>query len=329
MTNNEKIVVDSKLNDFNLPTYVEYSDASWESYTYDKQGKLTSSKSSSGAWETFKYNTDGRLLRSESGRQEGKVDKWCNYQYDDLGNQVYYSDSEGNFDRREYDNVCNLVYVLNNKDGIALDRRNESKYYGKDAIKPDIIRKEKNGKGQLSTIEFNDGTTVSFTYPENNSWEKSVVHKDKGTTCDEASNGSWLIREYDSRNVVSYVKDSDKNFDIFERDENGKEVYHEFGHGQKREWVYSEYDDNGNTTFFTNNDGEWFRNEYDKSGNCTHTENYAGNWENRKYNSKGDLVYKENRDGELIDKRRKRKTRPLPDISGIEMENNDGYEYEG
>ena len=72
------------------------------------------------------------------------------------------------------------------------------------------------------------------------------------------------------------------------------------------EFPYSEYDSNGNETYFENSDGWWWKGEYDSNGNPTYYETSDGDWSKREYDSNRKLIYSENSTGYIVDNRPKK-----------------------
>ena len=66
------------------------------------------------------------------------------------------------------------------------------------------------------------------------------------------------------------------------------------------EFPYSEYDSNGNTTYYERSGGSWYKQEFDSNGNRTYGENSEGYWEKWEYDSNGDISYNENSLGEIF-----------------------------
>lgn len=78
-----------------------------------------------------------------------------------------------------------------------------------------------------------------------------------------------------------------------EYNDNGNQTFYE----NSSCWWRSEYDDKGNKTFHENSSGLWKRKEYDDDGNETYYENSDGFWERREYDTSGKETYFEHSNG--------------------------------
>jgi hypothetical protein len=65
------------------------------------------------------------------------------------------------------------------------------------------------------------------------------------------------------------------------------------------EFPYSEYDSDGNRTYFEDRSGYWCKSEYDSNGKETYHEDSGGWWYKREYDSDGNRTYYEDSDGEV------------------------------
>lgn len=285
---------------------------------------------------SFRISTSGIMQITSREYPNGAWEKW---QYDDLGNQTYYESSWGDFDRREYDNVGNAVYIENNADGVALDKRNKSKYYGENALCPSIVSEVQTNHDSVKR-EYSDGTRVKFTFDDNGYCEKTVSNKDGYVTYYQNGNWDWNYYERDDRNNEIRHETSGHYWEESKYNERDQLIYTEFSNGR---WFKYEYDANGKEIYSENDKGEWEKREYNENGDVTRYENHEGHWINYEYDENRNNTRYEDETGRVITYEydslgnrigmsqkgsKSSAVRPLPDISEIEAEDYDDYEYE-
>ena len=98
--------------------------------------------------------------------------------YNQLGNIIYYENSNGHWDKKEYDNQGNIIYFENSKG-------NWEKYEYDD---------------QGNEIYYEDSTSYWYKYEYDN--QGNIIYY-------ENSSGFWKKWEYDTQGNITYYEDSD------------------------------------------------------------------------------------------------------------------------
>ena len=120
------------------------------------------------------YNSNGNLIYFENS--DGKWDKW---EFDSNGNEIYHENSDGFWEKWEYDSNGNLIYYEGSSGG----------------------------------------------------WYKREYDSNNNLIYYEHSSGFWYKEEYDSNGDKIYYEDSDGYWDKYEYDSNGDLIYYENSNG--------------------------------------------------------------------------------------------------
>ena len=206
--------------------------------------------------------------------------------YDSNNNQIYYEDSNGDWEKHEYDSNGKRIYYENNN-GVIIDRRSsntinenidpEEKYINKlsNILKPPYFYNLKVTEtptylwNKILSKIFNQEVTQYFAVNSDN----LIFNSNGNVVYREYSNGYWEKREYNSKGNLIYYENSD-------------------GYWEKRE-----YESKGNLIYYGNSDGEI--KEYDSNGNRIYSENSDGYWVKHEYDSNNKLIYYEDSNGEI------------------------------
>jgi len=157
------------------------------------------------------------IIKDKDGNQtyyEDTYGFWNKREFDKNGNQTYYEDSTGYWDKREYDSNSNQTYFKISTSGVIIDNRpkTNSEFLPNPFASKNII---KTIAQQLSVTDF------PFRIRDKNG--KETYHED--------SDGYWFKREFDK---------------------NGKQTYYEISTGY---WIKREFDSNGNQIYFEDSHG--------------------------------------------------------------------------
>jgi hypothetical protein len=222
-------------------------------------------------------------------------------------NQIYWEDSDGFWEKREFDKKNNEIYF-----------ENSSGYWEK---------REYDSNNNEVYYENSYGFWIKREYDSNNN---RIYY--------ENSNGEWYKQEYDSNNNRIYFEDSDgkiidnrpsnplnENIDITPEEKyiNGLSnmirtpyIYNlRVNEVPEELWdrilskVYNQevrlsnnyiFDSNNNQIYYEDSDGDWEKREFDKKNNLIYFEDSDGDWEKREYDSNNNKIYYENSDGYWI-----------------------------
>ena len=230
---------------------------------------------------------------------------WNKYEYDNNGKEIYYEDSDGYWVKKEYDNNGNQIYSINSN-GFW-------------------IKKEYDDNGNNTYVENSDGYWVKKEYDDNGN--QIYVENSSGYIIDKRNNGninesvdyydklinilevpyfqnlrSIGIDEYQWDTIFSRMFGEPVNVNEYGNIKNkkGSILYYENSKGY---WIKYEYDDNGNEIYFEDSKGIWYKKEYDDNGKPIYYEDSKGYWEKWEYDDNGKEIYYETSSGYIIDRR--------------------------
>lgn len=227
-----------------------------ERYTYDNEGKKTEHIDAMGNVSTYDYK--GELLTSSVDKSSyykivnGVVTlvpstKKDNTIYDDNGNVVKQTDSDGNITTYTYDdkkeNLKNFPITMKVED--AQGNVNSKESYEYDDF-----------GNVIKTIDYTTNTISTYTYDENGNVTKSqetLVKKEEINNADAEENGLF---------------DSD---DIMEYDDDGNTETEDSSAGTVKEVVEAQYDTIGNVDNEKDNKGIVTEYQYDEFGRVIET----------------------------------------------------------
>ena len=232
-------------------------------FIYDESNHIIYRKFPSGEERAYTYNADG-LMETETIEGLGT----SRTEYTD-GRMTGYTDRNGNHTAFEYDSVGNLikaVYASGNTLEYEYDRL-----------------------GRIILETDSDGRETAYTYDQYGN--RTDVTDDDGNTAEYVYDPQGrLIRETDADGAVTeYFHD--------EKGNNTQTVYSGSSHDGK---VYRKYDENGNVTEVTYQNGSVIRYEYDDAGNLIRETDPAGNSIDYEYCLNGKLSKKIYPDGESV-----------------------------
>lgn len=236
------------------------------SYTYDKNGKVTSvtvTREEDGKTITFtshySYNAAGDI--AESIDNAGNVTK---YEYDDNGNQTASVDAKGRRTTYRYDDLGNMTKTM------YPDGTFESFTY--DANGNNITATDRSGLTVTMKYDKLDRMTEKM-YADGT--KETYVYDAVGNVIEQTgAGGAKTVYTYDERNRNTSVTDALGHCTSFVYDEASRLVSRTDAKGNKTSY---EYDDNGNVTKTTYADGNSVSAEYDARNRVTLQKDQNGN----------------------------------------------------
>ena len=226
----------------------------------------------------------------------------------------------------------NMVYIRSKKSDLLLYVEGDSPYYG---------------DGFWEESKYNDDNNKTYVENSNGYWEKSEYDDNGNKTYYENSDGDWYKQEYDEDGNEIYYEDSSgyvstTDSDGYRRNNNlnesiddkyyekivsileppyfqnlesigidvdyWKDIFNKL-YGER---VYIDFDGNirnkkGKVIYYEQSDGYWRKYGYDNNGNIVYYENSDRQWVKYEFDSNGNTIYFEDSNGEIIDKRNKKK----------------------
>ena len=170
VNNGPESAIRYKYNEKMFITQIEYSDSTFEEYTYDEWGNRNKIKDRNGNTTSFVYDQRGNLLTKTSPTP---FNYQISYTYDSKDNLLTANSSGGASTINRYDENDNLVQVTQRID----DTRNSNlsmsyNSHGQLISKTDAQNKTTtysySGKANADAITDSEGNTISFTYDEVN-----------------------------------------------------------------------------------------------------------------------------------------------------------------
>jgi hypothetical protein len=239
-----------------------------------------------------------------------EVINYVNGIYDSNNNEIYYENSEGDWEKQEYDKNNNKIYF-----------------------------EDSNGYWEKS--EYDSNNIRIYFENSNGYWWKQEYDSNNNKIYFENSNGYWWKQEYDSNNNSIYYEDSDgkiidnrpsnplnENIDITPEEkyinglsnmirtpyfynlkvtETPKHLWNRilskiFNREVRLSNNYI-FDSNNNQIYYEDSDGDWEKREFDKKNNLIYYENSDGYWIKREFDSNNNKIYYEDSDGNIVDNR--------------------------
>ena len=311
-----------------------------ETYTYDKDNNISSITDNIGKFMNFTYDSDGNVLSMTNGTgtvteftydangncaskkltytMDGEKKEITEfYQYDEYGNLVQVTDSDGNITTNEYNEIDKISASIDSngkKTSYTYDKRgNLTKVTYPDGTSESFTYDKEDNNitatdrlGRKFTMEYDKaGNLAKKTYP-NNTFETYEYNANGNLTAQTSASGSVTKYEYDkigrntaiidalgNRTSFSYNKQSQLasmtdamgNVYKYYYDAAGDKIKTEYPDGSAESSVYdergrlaSQTDQNGNTTAYTYDNGDRLTSVKDALGNVTeYTYNEIGN----------------------------------------------------
>lgn len=180
-----------------------------ENYEYDENGRLLSSTDSDGGQTIYEYNNEGKLIHKAGGtyayeevyyvydgnweyenRSDSGIESWSKTLYDDVGRQLYYENSYGDWRNNTY----NENGLLQHEEASAAGRTIAYDY-------------EYNANGDIVRIVDSDNNRQNYEYDERGNlieystskgyWEKNKYDENGNLVYSENSKGSIHSWKYD------------------------------------------------------------------------------------------------------------------------------------
>ena len=239
------------------------------------------------------YDYHTRILGSSKNElyYEDSNGFWEKWEYDQYGNKIYYEDYDGFWIKREYD--LNGYWIYFEDSNGEWEKREYNQY------------------GNIIYLENSTGIIIDNRNNINESEDKKEQFINKVLSIlelpyfkslnsigidDKDTQELILSKQYNNVVTIEYDGNHSHIYNSY-----GDEIYHEFSNGQW--WIKKEYDSNGNQISFVNSDGYWDKYEYDSNNNLIYHENSDGYWTKREYDPDGYQIYYENSYGKIIDNR--------------------------
>ena len=247
--------------------------------TYDSDGNALTATNGAGTTAVFDYDTDGNctsktLTYTSDGMQKTVTEK---YAYDNAGNLISITDSDGNITMTEYNSM--------GKVSCATDEKGRKTTYDYDDF------------GNLIKISYPDGTTESFTYDREGNNLTATDRMGRTVTMTYDKVGNLLSKTYPNGAKTTYTYDKNYNlvsetsasggttsytYDKIGRNTsitdalgncttfayNSKSQLASMTDAKGNTYIYS-YDDNGNRIKTTYPDGSSVSSAYDARGRVT------------------------------------------------------------
>lgn len=293
-------------------TRTDYSDGTYEVSEYDKDGNLLRVMDSEGYGATYgqydelgaahEYHSfeDGteqyayRKTISEDGREEyweNSDGMWEKSQYDENHNLVYWEDNEGSWAKIQYDGKGNVVYAEDSEGywtKYEYDEQGRNIRYvtSDDYWLQDFYDEYGNhlgwedSDGDWSKHHYNELGQETDWEDSDGDWSKFRYDAAGNEIYREDSNGYWAKWEYDAAGNIIYRETADEGWSKSEYDANGNETYWESENGY---WMKSQYDENGNMISWEDSDGDWTKYTRDENGNTIEVQGKDGSWTKYQY----------------------------------------------
>ncbi|HPT89939.1 MAG TPA: polymorphic toxin-type HINT domain-containing protein [Acetivibrio sp.] len=268
-----------KYDAFGNVVLVRYSDGTTEKYTYDAEGRETSSTDRLGRTTIYEYDKLGRLVKTIN--PDGS---FIENEYDPVGRIISTKNERGYVTKYKYDEVGNTTEVI-----VALG--NVTKYeYDKNGNRVKMI----DAKGNVISFEYNsDNNLVRTIFPDGT--YTSAEYNKKGQKISERDQAGLISTyEYDAAGRVIKVIDPLGNVTGFEYDAKGNRISQTDANGNK---VSFEYDKIGNMTKQILPLGYEEIFTYDANGKITSRTDFNGNKTEFEYDAEGNLIKKIYPDG--------------------------------
>jgi len=170
---------------------------------------------------------------------------WYISDYDEDGRDIYYEDSHGNKEIKEYDEFGNIIYNYNEKEGgVLLDKRKNNLNESEDKVNTFINKLiPKLDPPYFYNLE-------SFGVP-NDMWE-DILSKIFGYEVVRIRKRLYKIDDYDSNNHIT------------------NQHYEVYWENERHEWSIWEYDDEGRCTYYKDFRGDELIRRWDDQGNLVY-----------------------------------------------------------
>ena len=226
-------------------------------------------------YQEYLYGSNGNQIYYEDYSGD-----WNKYEFDENENLIYREDSDGTWGRFEYDDNGNQIYYENSK-GYIIDNRNNNlnesvDHYDKllSILQPPYFKNlETMGiPVEQYYIIFERIFNQHIEFDIYGDWER-VIYNGNGNEIYEESDDFWKIMKYDEKGNLNYFENSDGYWRKQEYNEDGKMTYKITSDG---DWYKWEYDNNRNIIYYETSDGVWWKWEYDDEDNVVYFENSDG-----------------------------------------------------
>ncbi len=184
-------------------------------YTYDYSGRLASETTVSGGTITYGYNALDLLSETTNARGQNR-----NFTFDDAGRIISFTDTEGTTSYT-YDANGNILTVTDPKGIITHEFDALNRVIKATGINGNVLQYSYDPVGNLSSITYPDGKTVSYSYDAANrlatvtDWASRVTnyaYDAAGNLIEiERPDESILTQTYDTANRLTSVADNDAN----------------------------------------------------------------------------------------------------------------------